>query len=566
MPGGGELVETNVRVPPCALQALTAVMGRNGGSRDATVRRLLAEHVQRQEIKHPEDRLTHISTVLRYPRQPRGRKQPRTGTPLRLRLPADLADRARAVSLHLPGQYPRAHRDYQSRALTDAVMTAIACAEPFTDYFLDGLFSLLRHRAAHNLWRLASVALCTRPEFHLLHAAEKLRDGMEGGSVQGLDLEQQRLLDTVAALEEDVAWHSPARFITAANIARERLTGPRAEENERMLYEEGEDFDALYRDTLHAREETRQKLLQGTADYDWSGRGGTAVWRAERQVTLQNFEDWLVDRTGTEPAQMLAAPPGWVLLRPDAWTAAAPALTRDGQIPQPFPQWQREGRVLTFPYRNRQALWPVQRIQRAPGWEPVPGIEALLAPARALPAEKVLGYIEALLIEWNHHVDTEEEPAFPSVLEISAGRAYDIGLITAEERRAAMAEAREMTLRGMDEVIARFESDGVDTESLQHLRAARGRFSEFKCEAKGIDAGVGSRLRVTRALWRWPGGSAAAEFRAGSSTDLVQWLATAAHQESALILELAMHKAWQDAFDRYGRRDRATGAWGRGRV
>lgn len=263
-------------------------------------------------------------------------------------------------------------------------MTAIACAEPFTDYFLDGLFSLLRHRAAHNLWRLASVALCTRPEFHLLHAAEKLRDGMEGGSVQGLDLEQQRLLDTVAALEEDVAWHSPARFITAANIARERLTGPRAEENERMLYEEGEDFDALYRDTLHAREETRQKLLQGTADYDWSGRGGTAVWRAERQVTLQNFEDWLVDRTGTEPAQMLAAPPGWVLLRPDAWTAAAPALTRDGQIPQPFPQWQREGRVLTFPYRNRQALWPVQRIQRAPGWEPVPGIEALLAPARAL--------------------------------------------------------------------------------------------------------------------------------------------------------------------------------------
>ncbi|MFE6727779.1 hypothetical protein ACFVDN_07780 [Streptomyces californicus] len=138
-----------------------------------------------------------------------------------------------------------------------------------------------------------------------------------------------------------------------------------------MLYEEGEDFDALYRDTLHAREEKRQKLLQGTADYDWFGRGGTAVWRAERQVALQNFEDWLVDRPETEPAQMLAAPPGWVPLRPDSWTAAASALTRDGQIPQLFPQRQREGRVLTFPYRNRQALWPVQR---APGWEPVPSV------------------------------------------------------------------------------------------------------------------------------------------------------------------------------------------------
>ncbi|MER6445522.1 hypothetical protein [Streptomyces venezuelae] len=566
MPGSRELVETNVRVPLCALKALTAVMARNDASRDATVRRLLAEHVQRQELAHSEDRLTHISTALRYPAPPRGRKQPHAGTPLRLRLPAGLANRARAVSLHLPGQYPRAHRDYQSRALTDAVMTAIAYAEPFTDAFLDGLLPLLRHRAAHNLWRLASVALCTRPEFRLLHAAEKLRDSMEGGSVEGMDLRQQRLLDTVAALEEDVAWHSPARFIVAANIARERLTGPRAEENERMLYEEREDFDDLYHDILHAREETRQKLLQGTTDYDWSGRGGTAVWRAERQVALQHVEDWLVDRTGTAPAQMLTAPPGWMLLRPTAWTAAAPALTRGGQLPQPFPQWLREGRVLTFPYRNRQALWPVQRSQRAPGWEPIPGIETLLAPARALPAEKVLGYIETLLIEWNHQFDPEEDPAFRNVLEIPAGRAHDIGLITAEEGRAAMAEARERTLHGMDEVIARFEDDGVDTETLQHLRAARGSFSEFKRQAKRIDARIGSRLQVTRALWRWPGRSAAAEFCAGSSSDLVQWLAAAASQGGALILELAMHEAWQDAFDRYGRRDHATGAWGRGRV
>jgi hypothetical protein len=444
-------------------------------------------------------------------------------------------------------------------------MTAIACAEPFTDEALDGLFPLLRHRAAHNLWRLASVALCTRPEFDLLHAAEKLRDGMEGGSVQGLDREQRRLLHTVVALENEVAWHSPARFITAANIAREHLTGPRAEENERMLHEGGEDFDDLYRDTLHAREETRQKLLHGTVEYDWSGRGGTAVWRAERQVALQDFEDWLVD-PGTGPARILVTPPGWVLLRPDAWTAAAPALTRDGQLPQPFPQWQREGRVLTFPYRNRQALWPLQRIQRAPGWEPVPGIETLLAPARKLPAEKVLGCIESLLVAWDHPLDTEEEPAFHRALEISADRAYDIGLITAEERRAAMVEARESTLRGMDGVIARFEVDGVDTESLQYLREARGNFSKFKSEAKQLDARVGSRLQVTRARWRWPGGSAAAEFRAGSSADLVQGLAAAAHQGRELILELAMHGAWQDAFDRYGRRDRAPGAWGRGRV
>jgi hypothetical protein len=108
--------ETNVRLPPCAFDALTAVMARYGASRDATVRRLLTEHVERQEQEDPDDRLTHISTVLRYPPPPRWRKDPRQDRPLRLRASADLLERARAVSLVLPGQYQRAFRDYQSRA------------------------------------------------------------------------------------------------------------------------------------------------------------------------------------------------------------------------------------------------------------------------------------------------------------------------------------------------------------------------------------------------------------------------------------------------------------------
>lgn len=58
--------ETNVRLPYCALDALAAVMDRRGTSRDETVRQLLAEHVELQETRDPDDRLTHISTVLRY--------------------------------------------------------------------------------------------------------------------------------------------------------------------------------------------------------------------------------------------------------------------------------------------------------------------------------------------------------------------------------------------------------------------------------------------------------------------------------------------------------------------
>src|SRR4051794_4281736 len=108
------------------------VVDRWGIFRDAAVRRLLAAHVDRQEPLEPEDRHTHISTVLRYPRprtDPRADRRLR----LRLRLPPGLASRARGVSLLLPGQSPRAHQDYQGRPLTDAVMTAIAAEEPFTD-------------------------------------------------------------------------------------------------------------------------------------------------------------------------------------------------------------------------------------------------------------------------------------------------------------------------------------------------------------------------------------------------------------------------------------------------
>ncbi|MBP5859144.1 hypothetical protein F6456_00025 [Streptomyces sp. LBUM 1484] len=113
MSGHTEITETNVRLPPCAFEALATVAASKRTSRDETVRRLLAEHVERQEQEYPEDRLTHVSTVLRYPPPPRWRGDPRTDRPLRLRVPAGLLERARTVSLRLPGQYQRAFRDYQ---------------------------------------------------------------------------------------------------------------------------------------------------------------------------------------------------------------------------------------------------------------------------------------------------------------------------------------------------------------------------------------------------------------------------------------------------------------------
>jgi hypothetical protein len=92
-----------VRIPQCAWDALAVIAAVRRVSRDEAVRQVLDEHVNLQEKRDPRDRRTHISTVLRYPPSPRYRKEPRSGRVLRLRLAQGITERARAVSLRLPG-------------------------------------------------------------------------------------------------------------------------------------------------------------------------------------------------------------------------------------------------------------------------------------------------------------------------------------------------------------------------------------------------------------------------------------------------------------------------------
>lgn len=65
--------KSNVRIAVCAWDALAAIGGKWGTSRDETVRQVLDEYLAFQEDRDPYDRLTHISTVLRYPAAPRWR-------------------------------------------------------------------------------------------------------------------------------------------------------------------------------------------------------------------------------------------------------------------------------------------------------------------------------------------------------------------------------------------------------------------------------------------------------------------------------------------------------------
>lgn len=548
--------ETNVRIAPCAREALTRIMARRGTSRDETVRQLLTEHVTAQEQKHPEDRLTHISTVLRYPPPPRWRGDPRNDVPLRVRAPADLLERARAVSLRLPGQHPRAHRDYQGRLLTDAVTTAIAVTEPFTDNFLTGLLSLLRHGTALGLWRLTAAATSTGPEKAWLVKAEGVRVDHHLSNAP-LNPAEEHILRVAEALEQDDAWHASNRFRRATALARSYLTGPTAQEWEQTLYEQDETFNEVYQDRLQNDDDAadrRWRRRHGITSYDFTGRGGTAVWRAQRRVDLQYFEEWLVERTKGDPAAVVMeepASPGWLLRTPPTWLAYAPArTTTSGQPPEPYATWAADGRLLAFPYLNRQAFWPLLHRPGTPEWQPVPGFQPVAAAAAKLRPDQITGFIEALLIDWNHTF--AEELSLRIALDLPADKARRFGFITAEDQHRIMAEARATTLRNMDDFIDRAADEGASELYLQKLREARGNAREFHRLALKYNGHKWPRFGVARATWKWPGRSVAAELIAEFPSELVKWLATAAYKQSTLLLEQSMQAAWHRAFDQYG--------------
>ncbi|MGW4898285.1 hypothetical protein ACWEQL_39510 [Kitasatospora sp. NPDC004240] len=551
--------ETNVRLPFCALEALAAIRARWGISRDAAVRRLLADHVEAQEQCEPEARLTHISTVLRYPPPPRRRRGPKEGGILRLRAPSDLLERARAVSLKLPGQYERAHRDYQGRMLTDAVMTAIAVAESFTDDFLNGLFPVLRHRAALELWLLATAESSTEPERDLLIEA-MIIDARRKRRTQAppLDDAQRRLCRAADLLAEEVAWHSPDRFQAVTRLAHRMLTEPGAEANEQLLYDQWEQCHPLFRQTIRttaASPYARQAFSAPAPNR--AGRGGAAVWRALRKTELEDFEEWLTDGRDADRAERVMGTPGWLLRRPAAWHARTSDLSAAGQLPGPLATWVAEGKVLAFPYKNRWAVWPLQRRPGQPHWEPVPSIEALTTAAAGLRPDQITGFIEAVLIDWNH--ESAEEATVPILLGLSADQAYAFGLITPQQQRTIVAQDRATTLKDMNAVIDAFKDGGLDDERLERLREARSNATEFRSlvmrfgkHARRRDGMyIGSEFTETQTTLPWPRQSVAGELLTATPAHLVQWLASTAHQRSRQLLDHSVQQAWQRASDQY---------------
>jgi len=442
-----------------------------------------------------------------------------------------MASRARAVALQLPGQSPRAHSDYQARLLTNAMMTAIAVQEPFSDEFLAGLLPLLRHGAALGLWHLAVAVTSTPAENAIRDAAMEARAAEKTPA-------RDRLLLVEDALDGQVAWHSSGRFTAAASIARTMLNRRNATANEQLLYEQRGEWDKI-RHQLRTDAAARASHLQGIIDSKWIGRGGAAVWRAERTVEMQDFEKWLVNHSGLNSHDRVVNPPGWQTRVPEGWHAQAlPAGITD--IPEPYATWAADGRLLLIPAGSRQAVWPVVPSSTFPGWEPVPGVEPLLAPAARLRPEQTTGFIEAIMVDWS---GKQHHPDLPLALRIPAHEAFKLGLIDAEERRLAMADAREATLRQMADIISGLPRDQHNYRDA--LLQATGDARLFGRIAKDL----GIDFSVVKATWLWPGTSVVEEFLAGATTKALEWLANWAYLTSVRLLQQSMESAWRDAFE-----------------
>ncbi|MFI7430741.1 hypothetical protein ACIBPB_27475 [Micromonospora sp. NPDC049836] len=564
-----------MRIPQAARDALLRVAGRWRQSLDETMRRLLSEHLAAQESVDDEpQRLTHVSTVMRYPLPLPGRNQPRQGVQLRLRLDEGVADRARAVSLRLPGQYMRGHRDYQARLLTDAVMTAIARHEPITDQVLDGVMPLLRHGAALGLWRLVTAAISTRSELEVYALAELSHSKRMARPSPG---PAERIEHVAAALrEEDVAWHAAYRSKAAQFLAR-KLLPVGAEAMEDILFgQNSREWHDLLLDMTYRSEFDNPIAGFQRPGHDFEGRGGSAVWRAERRLEHHGTLLWLRRSHAVgAPRVRVVRPPGWTLRIPDRWQPAV--FPTGGPLPSIWRAHLDAGRVLDIGAGRQPLLWPTTE---GPDGEiiPVPRFDLVTAVARRPRLEELIEVILVELIDPTSFEDAEpdsmsvydadfnltdsdpdldtddEVELYPDVdgwetrpVTMTAHRAFHLGLIDEAERNAAVDRARLATQKQMRHVIATLTDD--DDHLRADLRAAMDDPYRFAALARGAKR----YLSITASSWTWPVTSLAAAMADDTiPARAVEYLAQLMVRRYKRRLERSMERAARAAFDRFG--------------
>ena len=79
----------------------------------------------------------------------------------------------------------------------------------------------------------------------------------------------------------------------------------------------------------------------------------------------------------------------------------------------------------------------------------MPGIEPVISTAQGLRPDQVVGFIEAVLLDWSWSDEEFPDGEFPGELRLPVDKARDFGFITAEEEQQARVNARAQTLRAI---------------------------------------------------------------------------------------------------------------------
>ena len=488
------------------MECLMTIATARGLPRDETVRRLLHQHISTQLAGTEEERLTHISTVLRFPPPPPGRRRPDGRVRLAVRLDEGVAGRAGALSLRLPGQAAsRGFRDYGARPLTDAVVTAIARVKPFVDEGLEGLPPLLTQRQALGLWRLTVAATLTRAEQRVLYGPE-------------VDGEL-----SIVLREEDVAWHSPWRFQVALHLARQLLTGASEKAGLEMITAQTSEFQTLVWDLERTDDFDDHSLLRGLADpeHDVQGRGGTAVWRARRTTAMTSVGEWITTPGGPRTCHVVT--PGWKLTMPPNWRGYH--LRFPAEVPPTRMADLEAGRVVRVDAGSKLVLWPY-----GPKGVPIPGFESVLAGAGNIGAAEL---VELVLLEREHPFTYPRVPATT---------AHELGFISSVQRDDLIADAAAETRLSMAAALHRAKR--LSHEEQQALKRATANPEHFA----RLAARSGIRFHVTQPAWIWHIGSVADAMTKGISGARLEWLAGASRTIRTYALESDMEGAWHQAF------------------
>lgn len=475
--GRARVDQTSARLLPEAVDALGAVARDRGCSRDRTIRDLLDQYIATQQALGPDDRLTHVTAVLRYPPLPPGRHRPDGRVRVPARLPVDSMEKLAVLTLRLPGQ-PRRRglKDYARSPLAEALTTAIAREKPFDVPGLEGIPPIWTQAAAVGLWRLTVAATLTVPEqLAVLGNLEAL----------GADAEDPTELEQLLR-DGDLAWHHPWRYEVALHLARNLLTGPKPAQNWHSLKHRDDEFEDLRFD-LERTDDLDHRLLRGApkrASSDVTGRGGSLVWRARRSLALKAIRSWIVSDPTTP---LTVSPPHAKIAHPERWTSVG--VPAHKKLPAAVFADAEAGKVLVFSTDEYISAWPYLKETR----EPVSQFDIVIEELSGRRPEEVA---ELVLLDDPRLANVYLDPAI----------AYDLGFIPADERDVLIEDAAKRTTSRIEATLKRAMHWTPDEHAeLVALRDDPERFFELAAERHHVRGGV------VQPWWVWPAGPTVTE-------------------------------------------------------